>query len=338
MIIMGIPRSGKTITAMKMAKMLNYKYVEIDGIYMKIAEELGLNVDDAGNPKIWKEIPNIDELKEKYYAEIVTDKPTVYDGFGLCFEKDRHLIKDSGPIFYLPVSYSEWIKRTEYRTGEIIVPTDENKKEYDELIQMVEFPEDYYLVDRVDILEDISTYRDYQAGRGKYGADFIPEKYKRLKIEPQGQTIIDLGGNSGGIDELAIRDGASEATVVDKSWFHLEEAKKKGLKTVLFNLNYLEDFPLKADIVVCTSTIHYIQDQNKFIKNCARIANKLVLELPLSELTGKKLQIDKPLGTFKPTKEYIEGILNRYYEKVELVGDSIAPDDSTRVVYHCTNA
>ena len=334
---MGIPRSGKTITSIKMAKMLNYNYVAIDTVYEKIAKELGLNIDDAGNPKIWKEIPEIDKLKEKYYAEIVTDKPTVYDGFGLCFEKDRQLIKDNGPIFYLPVSYEDWLMRTGYIIGNEIKPTDINRKEYDSLNRMIEFPQDYYTVDKVDILEDISAYRDYQSGRGKYGVNFIPEKYKRLKLKPMGKTIIDLGGNAGGIDELAIKDGAIEATVVDKSWQHLEEAKKKGLKTVLFNLNYLEEFNLKADIVVCTSTIHYIQDQNKFIKNCARIAKNLVLELPLSEYTGKKLQLNEPFGTFKPTKEYIENILNRYYEKVELVGDSIAPDDSNRVVYHCSN-
>ena len=39
---MGIPRSGKTITSIKMAKMLNYNYVAIDTVYEKIAEELGL--------------------------------------------------------------------------------------------------------------------------------------------------------------------------------------------------------------------------------------------------------------------------------------------------------
>jgi shikimate kinase len=143
MIIYGIPSSGKTTIARLLAKSFELEVKCSDKVYKKIAKHINVSKRESGNPKHWYKKKNIDTLKERYYKILQSESQCIYEGYGFGFKKDRSLIKDNGPIFFLYIDYKTWLERKG------VEDSPERKDEYEYLNSIIEHPDDYYFVNQM---------------------------------------------------------------------------------------------------------------------------------------------------------------------------------------------
>lgn len=333
--IAGIPTAGKTFYTTKHFE----KNYSVDYVYVSMAEEMGVERAEAGNLEKYKDLTDNEfyQLKRKHYYQELPRDVEVFEGYGLCFKDDRDLICEilgnDYTLFFLNVNYQQWLQ---YRKQP---DTKQRRAEFNKLNNDIEFPEDYFLLDpSIDLtiaIKDYPLIATYQNGRGKYGKNFIDEKYQRLNIDPKGKSIVDIGGNAGKISQLALENGAKSALVIDINWLLLKEcqkSRKKGIRTALLDIKNLKNIKEKFDISICASTLHYFKDQEKVISDISNLTKELfVLEMPVSQ-TGAWL-IDSPKGTYKPPKEVVLQTLCKYFKNCWIDGESVAPDDSYRLVF-----
>jgi 2-polyprenyl-3-methyl-5-hydroxy-6-metoxy-1,4-benzoquinol methylase len=332
--ITGIPGAGKTTMARKLAEFLHYDLVCTDYVYFDIAKSLGRKdraMMEFANPAVWKEQEGIDELKSKFYPSLLEGKKPdrlIVEGYGLSFAKDRQLIEqiagqEADPVFVMGVGYDTWLKR---RNKEHSLDT---RAEYDRLIGWGQLPKEFYPIDSHTEL----CVRDQKVYSG-LKSDFVQNKFEALKLtDLKGKSVLDLGGNDGTIARLCLGKGAAYVLVVDANWRHLQRAK--GLNRYLLDLNHIEKLQGQWDVVLSVSMIHYLPDQERFIRECARLAKeRFVLELPVFQEQGLKTCWDRPEGTIKPTPALVLKWLSKYFIKVEMVGPSVSPDSSHRLVFH----
>lgn len=155
---------------------------------------------------------------------------------------------------------------------------------------------------------------------------FTDIKWKQLQINCKGKSILDLGCCACFYEYFSIKEGAIKYTGLD-----INKAEYFSKNAYYFDLNNLDVWEQKADIVVCSSVIHYFNDRDKFIKECARLTKELfVVEMPLTVQGFPNSDVQK-----FPTKEEIELLLNRYFVSVENKGRSIVQDNTYRLIYHC---
>ncbi|MBC7076728.1 MAG: methyltransferase domain-containing protein [Synergistales bacterium] len=327
--ISGIPLAGKTTLASKLGAYLDWPVFTTDHVYYHIARHLGLTEEvqicEFGNPRVWQQTPNIDQLKRRFYPKFLADIPqeAIIEGYGLCFSQDRAAIGiEPEAHFYLEVSYEEWLAHRGYEH------TLERREEYDYLTGLVNLPNQVYRIDTKTNLcvPDEKVYTGLPA-------DFVPRKFAALKLgDLTGKTVLDLGGNDGTIARLCLEKEARNALVVDSNWRHLQRAV--GVDKRLFDLNRIDELEGQFDIVLSISMLHYIRDQEGFIRECARLTGEqFVLELPVLEEKGLRAGWDNPPGTIKPTQELVTKWLKTYFGRVELVGPSVSPDKSKRLVF-----
>jgi len=327
--ISGIPSAGKTTLANKLGTYLGWPVFTTDYVYYNIAKHRGTtdeqDIKEFANPSVWCQVEDIGPLKGRFYAEYLKDKPkaAILEGYGLCFAGDRAAIGITPEAhFHLEVPYEEWLahKGSEH--------TINRRKEYDYLTGLVNLPDQVYGVDTKTNLcvPDEKVYTGL-------APDFVPRKFAALKLDNlKGKTVLDLGGNDGTIARLCLESGAKSAQVIDTNWRHLQRAV--GVDKRLFDLNRIAELEGQFDIVLSVSMLHYIRDQEGFIRECARLAREqFVLELPVLEEEGLKAGWDDPEGTIKPTQELVTKWLKRYFGRVELVGPSVSPDKSKRLVF-----
>ena len=321
--------------ARKLGAYLDRPVLSTDHVYDLIAKHLGLTDEHQirafANPKVWQKTPNISQLKRRFYPQYLKDKPqeVILEGYGLCFAEDREAIGVKPEAhFHLEVSYEEWLERhakaTECEYGHTIA----RREEYDYLTGLVDLPDDAYQIDtKTNIcVPDEKVYSGLAPA-------FVPKKFAALKLgDLTGKTVLDLGGNDGTIARLCLTQGAKSALVVDSNWRHLQRAV--GVEKRLFDLNRIDELDGEFDVVLSISMLHYIRDQEGFIRECARLAREqFVLEMPVLEEAGLRAGWDNPLGTIKPTQELVTKWLKTYFRKVELVGPSVSPDNSKRLVF-----
>ncbi len=333
--VSGIPSAGKTTLARKLGAYLNLPVFTTDHAYDLIAKHLGLTNEHQirafANPKVWRQAPNISQLKRRFYPQYLKDKPqeAILEGYGLCFAEDREAIGVKPKAhFHLEVSYEEWLERHAKATGREYGHTIVRREEYDYLISLVNLPDDAYRIDTKTNLcvPDEKVYSGLAPG-------FVPKKFAALRLgDLTGKSVLDLGGNDGTIARLCLAQGAKSALVVDSNWRHLQKAAWVGKR--LFDLNRIAELGGEFDIVLSISMLHYIRDQEGFIRECARLAREqFVLELPVLEEQGLKAGWDNPPGTIKPTEALVTKWLKTYFARVELVGPSVSPDGSKRLVF-----
>lgn len=327
--VSGIPSAGKTTLARKLGAYLNRPVFTTDYVYYNIAKHRGTTdeqeIKEFANPSVWCQVDDIGPLKGRFYLEYLKDKPqeAILEGYGLCFAGDRAAIGVKPEAhFHLEVPYEEWLahKGSEH--------TIRRREEYDYLTGLVNLPDEVYRVDTKTNLciPDEKVYTGL-------APDFVTRKFAALKLDNlKGKTVLDLGGNDGTIARLCQRSGAKSAQVIDTNWRHLQRAV--GVDKRLFDLNRIAELEGQFDIVLSVSMLHYIRDQEGFIRECARLTGEMfVLELPVLEEEGLRAGWDNPEGTIKPTQELVTKWLQTYFAKVELVGPSVSPDKSKRLVF-----
>jgi len=315
----GVQCSGKSFYAKKVAKKLNTKLVHLDTVEDKI------NIDGMSKEDGYRKIlNNIDDL-----IVIEGSIPFWRDG-------DIDIIKNiinEYKIIYVLVepSYKKWCENIEKRKIEIPTSSpvllaedkyiDQNERLKKKLGRFLTIKED----------KDLDVIHNGQILNLRYQhSGFTDIKWKQLSINPKGKTVLDLGCSSCMYEKYFMENGATKYQGLDVNFSYLINRNAR-----LFDLNNLEEFNEKYDIVVCSSVFHYIHDKEKFIRECARITNELfVFELPLSEESGKQLLIGSR-NLFFSTEELTEEWISKYFKSFKYIGKSIVEDGSFRKIYHC---
>lgn len=316
-LITGMSGSGKTYTSAKLSRALNIPFFHTDEVYTRLAVIYEVNGETFINPDYWQAIEGIEEIKRSFYPTYPQD--SILEGNGVRW--DYQMWSDY-TMFVLMPSYHKWIEQFNQKRELILEDNEETKRTYEFLVDRFTFEADYYIVDdHLDITQELNPPIMY----GNQRPTFMQEKYDSLKIEPKDKTVIDLGGNNGDIIRMCLKNGAKSGLVVDNNWQRLNRANE--LPKYLFNCEYMEEFPKTCDLLICTAMIHYLKDKEKFIRECAKRCKEFVLECPID---GYRVD------AIVPSKEEILSYLGKYFTKVEVVGNSPAPDSSTRLVFHGT--
>ena len=326
--IAGITNTGKTTVAEALSRKLGIPFCSVDAVNHAVANEVGF--DDAKRfvfPEYWRDYPTY-ELKVKHYRKALEgfEGDFILEGFDLCFDEDRRAIKEAigehwMTFFCLDLPFADWCDYTFRKTA--CLPSWDvfaNLKRY------FEVPEHYYPISSPNIL-----LVDYQA----YQRDgFTDEKYKRLKIDPKDQTVLDLGCNDGWIGKYCLDNGARRVTGIDHNWRYLEEARRKGLEIRLLNLDRLHLFNGRYDIVLCLATLQHLSDPERALAEMARLGSMLVLEVPIWKGQKDKARLKKEGYTYTfPSEPLVMEWLGKTFGRIEKVGQSVAPDDSHRLIF-----
>lgn len=327
--ITGITCSGKTTLAKRLSEFLGIPYYSADDVYSMIARELNHErQEELVMPENWKKFYGFGDLKHKYYKQLLSEikGDFILEGFPLFFKQDRVMVDDvcgkhDKVFFKLKPELDTWIKQSFKKLGNLPV-----KRDLDLLTGYFEEPEFHYY--EIEDIEKLFVIHD------KYQRDgFTDKKIEALHLNDlKGKTVLDCGCNAGLIGKHCLESGALSVTGIDNNWRYLEEAKSNGLIPIYMELEDIKNIKEEFDITYCASTLHYISDKEKFImKIASRTKEYFVLEIPILQEEGRKLGMKN--FYFIPTKELVLFWLNKYFNKVEVIGESPAPDDSYRLVF-----
>jgi len=323
----GITASGKTTAAKKLSDLLGLPVYQADMAYSAIAQWLHYpKADDLVMPEKWGQIPRFGGWKHEAYKSLIGQErgDFIIEGFPLYFEQDRQLISQVigghwATFFRLKPPVEVWLGWAAKKFGK-----PHSSKDYDKLQSYFEPPAQHYEIADFGVL--LAHCEPYQR------VGLTDEKWRRLNLKGlRGKTVLDLGCNSGWIGEYCLKAGASRVVGVDCNWRYLEEARERGLETKLLNLNDLSSITERFDLVLCLATFHYLVDKASFIKECARLGRRLVLEVPVAQEPGLKLV--KKNDYFIPTADLVLDWLRQHFKKVLMAGESVAPDDSYRLIF-----
>jgi len=330
----GVTATGKTTFAEKASKYFEIPFISVDHVYNIIGTNLKYkNPAELVMPKKWKEFPNFSTLKRLAYKRLLNkflpkDSDVIFEGFSLFFREDRNILRslikpERITIFKLLPSFKTWedYRRKKYNS-------DSRYCDYMSLNSLFEKPQSYYVIE--DYNKILVKYIEYQR------KGFTDKKWELMKLkkeEIKGRSVIDLGCNSGWIASEFKKAGAKEVLGIDRNWRYLEDAKELGIDIKLMDLEDIKDIKKKYDITNCLATLHYIWNKQKFIKEIADMTNEMfILEVPVFQEKGLKqeLRYDK---FFVPTEDLVIHWLKKYFNKVEVIGESIPPDDSFRLIF-----
>jgi len=334
--ITGITSSGKTTAAEKLSIFLNIPFLKADDVYSMIARELKYDrADKLVMPEFWKKFEGFSQLKIKYYKELLKDikGDFIIEGFPLFFEQDRQIIENIigehfKTIFKLEIPVDTWINYANGKLGGY-----HSEQDYAYLNRFFEVPKQFYKI--TDPKQLLVTGELYQR------EGFTDKKWELLNINKKdlsGKSIIDLGCNSGWIADNCFTAGASEVSGVDYNWRYLDQAREKGIKSFLCDLDEF-NFDKEYDVVLCLAVFHYIRDKELFLKKVASATKELfVLEIPVydKDPDGIALHLHDTgkCQYFIPTIKLITLWLNKYFSRVE-ISNSIPPDNSFRLIFKC---
>jgi len=158
-----------------------------------------------------------------------------------------------------------------------------------------------------------------------------------------GKTFLDMSCNTGWFSKLAADRGA-KVTGFDISWQVIDKAMDL-VPTGNFYLSMAEtwDFSQRFDYILCSSAFHYYYDREEIIERVSKVTNHFVLELPVIDKDEPDIQYQsnfKPNFCALPSRGLIEKWLNKYFDKVELIGYTVwdtGKIGGQRPVYKCTN-
>lgn len=317
--VVGASCSGKSYYGKKIADNLQSNLVYLDTVLDRI---------------------NFDKLSKKEgYEVLFRNKKDVVVLEGIIpftFSEDMKIVSEilkDYKIIYVLINpdYLEYIKRVNLRRLEIpnSNPIELSEQSYyaylerikDILGRCIEIKTDEDL--RIISLEQIRNLNYQHNG-------FTDIKFRQLKVEPKDKSVLDLGCSACMFEDYFMKAGAKKYTGLDVNLSYLINKNAH-----CFNLNELEKWNKKADIVVCSSVLHYIHDKEKFIKECSRLTKELfVLETPLATEEGSRLLLGNR-GLYFPTVDLLEEWLGKYFKDFKRLGTSIVEDRSFRLIYHC---
>ena len=334
--IAGIGATGKSSVASSLSKKLGIPMISTDEIYWSIHEELVKKYPEIKTVH-WgtlmlvenqKQYSDFNKLKERIY-KVYLDKmgdSFIIEGFTLMYSEDRQLVekiigKHWMTFFLMGSSFGQWSRISLSKYGGDSLPTYDTYRNY---VERINPPTHFYTI--VDFKYPLTIDRvNYQKD------DFTDKKWDALKMSNlERKTVLDCGCNDGWIGKYCLDAGAKYVLGLDNNWLYLEEARKKGVDTMLFDLEGISDFEGQFDVVLCLATLHHLENRETFIRNASRIAKELfVLEVPIWDNEEIALKYRRDQEVFVPTEKYVLYWLGKYFRKVEIVGKSVSPGDSS---------
>ena len=282
----------------------------------------------------WGDNKDITSAKGPFYVKLIGDIPGdfIIEGFSLSFPEDRQLVFDAvGPhrpvILRIDLPFNKWCDFYQGKWG----------KEGHHLRQSYERLRSYF---SAQPNETVYTFQDPNMIDVHYAPyqtkDFIDSKIKALKIPLRvGDVVNDIGCNEGVIGAWCLNQGAKRVRGYDRNWRFLDKAAFNGLEVHLGNVE-TDELEI-ADITLCVSVFHYFKDPEGVIaKLRAHTRRTLVLELPIYQQPGLVSRFIPENRMTWYSKSLIEFWLKENFSDITVVGESVPPDNSYRLVFHCT--
>lgn len=314
----GVPCAGKSHYAKKLSEKLNIPFIHLDC------------VEDYTIPKEEAYRALFNRIYEKQLVYIIDGIIPFNKEEDMCIVKS---ILGNTRIIYILIKpdYKQYSENVEKRrlekhdTGKMCsVDFSLNWLFWDDLL-----PTPYLIFSKESDLDKI-TLEDIRNINYQH-MGFTNEKWKQLKVDCKGKSVLDLGCSSCYYETFAMEDGAIGYTGLDINFAYLFNKNAR-----YFDLNKLGEWRTPADIVISTSVYHYIGDKEKFIKEAARLTkDTFIFETPLSKLEGRLIECEPNRNLLFTTKGLLEFWLGKYFTSFECLGLSVVEDDSYRLIYHC---
>ena len=341
--ITGTNCAGKSWTAKRLAAHLEMSYYETDNVIIPLIDKYQKPVN---YPEYLTEPAKQDIANG--FNDLLADKPPgVINGFMLNYRDIRAVVKGITKrdylLFNIMPSYDRWKRLFDFRTKEYPEITNKELNAWWFYIGGVgrfEAPDDFYYTveDGRSLICSTETYQR---------PELAELKFKGLGLEGVSGRVLDLGCAEGYMGQFLLKQGVSEVVGIDNSWFFLEQAREKGNRVVLGDLNaiVLSDFE-KFDYTLCLSVLHRVMEKEHLIAQIAAATRKeAIFELPVNLRDGLVCErYDSIPGHTKsetqawtPSQEILELWFKKYFASFKLVGLSPLKygDLSKRVVYKC---
>ena len=363
-IIGGLGCSGKSTFAQKLASTNNLPYFKADDVYFIVGQNLGATPEQMAylpmlqtwqNPEKYNISTGIyrtmrDCVKQAYLEFFSYNVPSqfVIEGEALFYNPQEFEVlmevlgeRDKRFLCLMP-EYEQWLKNRSQRIVEGgTIPAFKDQDEYYEELSNYR----RYLPDSTIIIKDILNTDCTLMGTTEYqSGEFSDPKWAvfNFPVNMQGKTFLDISCNTGWFSQKAAQCGA-KVTGIDIAWPLLDVALDR-VPDGQFVLTKVEDYSFGADkhfdFVLCSSAFHYYQDRERLIRDIADVTDYFILELPL--LKGEGLDLVYQSEYVKdfcalPTEALVLKWLNKYFKKVDKIGETIQPNGDNRPVYKCTN-
>lgn len=334
--IIGTTACGKTTTAQAFRYMYLADVISADNFY----DFAGIVYDRPDYELLtmreeWANYPDMDEWRKKWYRfqlQKVKDsghRTLVIEGATLGYKQERDVIESlvDAPSTMILLEPSNW--KELYMKKHNMRPARDMVSEYRQTIEG-----DYIVATN---LEELTQPLVYQR------LGFTDLKWQALKLgDVYAKSMLDLGCSTGWFNMYATGGGIGRYVGVDNQWRQIIKARSDHYgEYVLGDIEeYLNGCKEKFDIVIMASTLHYFDKWKKkeIIKKISGITNEVfVLEIPIHQLTeDEKDGVEYPVigQTYTiPTEGMVKKWLGEYFNRVEVVGQSVPPDGSFRLVF-----
>lgn len=328
--ILGTTACGKTTTAENFKYMYNADVINMDLFYDFVGIVYDrLDFDQLTLLSEQEKYPDIDTWKERWLRYRLgllrrsQSRTLVVEGATLASEKERNIILSlvDAPCTVLLLEPWNWDILYSRKHG-----MRADRKMLDDYRNTIEG--DYIIVNRIEELTEPLVYQ-------RLG--FTDKKWQALKLDNlYGKSLLDLGCSTGWFNMYATSQGVGRYVGVDNQWKQIIKARSDHYGEYVYGdieeyLNSTED---KFDIVIMASTLHYFNNKEEIIHKISTITQELfVLEIPISEEDDMDEHSVQGQTYTIPTEKLAISWLKKYFKKVEIVGESVPPDGSYRLVF-----
>lgn len=274
--------------------------------------------------------PDIDEWKRKWFRYKLgqkrssTSRTLVIEGSTLGFKRERDVIESlvSAPTTIILLEPNNWEELYTKKHGGR--PMVDMRSDYRNSIDA-----DYILVTDIN---EILTPLGYQR------IGFTDKKWQALKLgNIYGKSMLDLGCSAGWFNMFATTEGIGSYTGVDNYWRNIIKARSDHYGDYVLSdiQDYLKKLKSTFDIVVMASTLHYFKNKEEIIKMISKHTSEVfVLEIPVNKDNHDLNEYPVEGQTYTiPTVELVIEWMGKYFSRVEIVGQSVPPDNSYRLVF-----
>jgi adenylate kinase family enzyme len=328
----GVTCAGKSYYALKLAEKLKTRLIHLDTIFDRIK--------------------NRNMTREESYYDLLKELPDtiILDGIVPFYQQSQYdrkylfnKLKEYEIIMVLvQPDYSSWFLNTKRRKEEIDFskPEEWSESEYLERLKEImvrieetaeHFPQFSGKFITIEKDEDLNQITEEELRNLRYQhKGFTDIKWKQLQVPSKNNSLLDLGCSSCQFEKYHLADGGSSYQGLDGNLSYLIRRNAER-----FNLNNLHLWRKPAEIVLCTSVLHYIHDKPAFIKRAAELTkNVFILEAPTYNEKEPKLH-KTSRGLYIPTRPLLENWLSQTFNNFMVLGESIVEDKSFRLIYHC---
>jgi SAM-dependent methyltransferase/shikimate kinase len=342
--LFGITATGKTTVGPKLAELLGAGFIESDEIYGVIRNEINdPRYGDVIDPEAVAKFPEKIQAYIRYrtyelYKQMWPNtERVVIEGSCCTLPTDRSAAAEcigegfAETFFWIDLKFDDWIAMVAKKYGVGLADLDKTRDLWEErwraLRRKLVVPIGTYVFGHAeDVL--VPAPEPYQ----RKGLTDVKWKLMKMPDDFAGASVLDLGCNAGEIGGYCLEHKAGKVLGIDTNWRLLDQARALGVKVQKFNLNAFGDFKERFDYVLCLSMLHYISDQEAFIRKLSRLAkDTLVIEVPVAQ-NGEDYEQAKD-GQFCgrcPSKELVESWLSKHFSNFALIGKSVSPDSYTK--------